>query len=636
MPRQCSQNRSRLDVERLERRDCPAAIVGVSGGGVIAEGGESVLLTVVLSERQRRAVSVGYMVTGDAVGQGVVSADHTLSVGSRRLNSRSGTIEFRPGEMVKQVRVSAVDDALREGTESLRFSLFRPRGCVVAPEFAKVDLTVSDNDDYTGRLVPQGANKIAEGSSASFVVELSKPATKNETFFIRTIDGSATSDDYRPLRDMPVTLFAGQSRSGPFNLTTIADDDAEENDEFFLVAARPRSPGLPVIDSIGVTIAGKGPAPLEVSVNNVAVVEGNAGTTASTFVIELAAPALSPVTVQYATADGTATAGQDYVAASGSVTFAPGQISKSVTVYVIGETVIEENETFSLLITASGDGSTASATGTGTIQNDDSGFDITLKFVDTQFGSVPENVRALTREAASRWSRVIVGDLPAVPLEGGGAIDDFELTVQMGLLGDPDGVDPETLANARPTKYRDGTGGLPYAGETGLDPGDVSNISTPALREWVFDIITHEIGHALGFASSNPGFRRWVQGTSWTGPNAIREYTTLAGSSQGVVPLETGGGAGTAGAHWAENLFRDELMTGFVARQGVRMPLSRLTVGAFEDLGYSVNYAAAEAYAFVRAGVAARSVSMAAAVGQALEQQRPRGSGRSGLFAGLT
>jgi hypothetical protein len=175
-------------------------------------------------------------------------------------------------------------------------------------------------------------------------------------------------------------------------------------------------------------------------------------------------------------------------------------------------------------------------------------------------------------------------------------IDDFELTVQMGLLGGEPNAPDGTIANARPTAFRAGQFGLPYRGETGLDPLDVLDLSTPQLRQWVLDVITHELGHALGFASANPGFQRWVQSLAWTGANAVREYSALSGTTQQSVPLETGGGAGTAGAHWAEDVFGDELMTGFAADVGVAMPLSRVTVGALQDMGYTVNYAAAEPY----------------------------------------
>jgi hypothetical protein len=109
-------------------------------------------------------------------------------------------------------------------------------------------------------------------------------------------------------------------------------------------------------------------------------------------------------------------------------------------------------------------------------------------------------------------------------------------------------------------------------------------------------ILIHEIGHALGFAPGNVIFDRWVTGSTWTGSNAVREYRGLAGTSVTSVPLETGGGGGTVGAHWSETTFGAEIMTGFL-NGGVANPLSRITVGAFADLGYTVNYAAADAYA---------------------------------------
>jgi hypothetical protein len=62
----------------------------------------------------------------------------------------------------------------------------------------------------------------------------------------------------------------------------------------------------------------------------------------------------------------------------------------------------------------------------------------------------------------------------------------------------------------------------------------------------------------------------------------------------GNVPLETGGGAGTAGSHWSESVFGSELMTGFIS--GVPDPLSTVTVGDLKDMGYTVNYSAADAY----------------------------------------
>ena len=97
--------------------------------------------------------------------------------------------------------------------------------------------------------------------------------------------------------------------------------------------------------------------------------------------IQLNTPALeeaaigtdSPVTVQFTTANGTATAGSDYTAASGTLTFAAGSTSQTVTVAVTGDLSVESDETFSITLSnPSANATLLTATGTGTIINDDS------------------------------------------------------------------------------------------------------------------------------------------------------------------------------------------------------------------------------------------------------------------------
>src|SRR5207237_1377561 len=84
-----------------------------------------------------------------------------------------------------------------------------------------------------------------------------------------------------------------------------------------------------------------------ISISDVTANEGNVGTTPFTFTVTLSNASSQTVTVNYATADGTATtADNDYVAASGTVTFLPGQTSQTITVQVVGDTKFEPDETF--------------------------------------------------------------------------------------------------------------------------------------------------------------------------------------------------------------------------------------------------------------------------------------------------
>ena len=110
-----------------------------------------------------------------------------------------------------------------------------------------------------------------------------------------------------------------------------------------------------------------------ISINDVSAPEGNSGTTPFTFTVSLSAAYNMPVTVNYATANGTAAAGGDYTAASGTLTFEPGQpTSQTVTVLVNGDRLFEPNETFFVnLSTPDGHAEISRGTGFGTIIEDD-------------------------------------------------------------------------------------------------------------------------------------------------------------------------------------------------------------------------------------------------------------------------
>jgi probable HAF family extracellular repeat protein len=108
------------------------------------------------------------------------------------------------------------------------------------------------------------------------------------------------------------------------------------------------------------------------AINNVSVTEGSGGTVGATFTVRLSAPSPVPVTVTYATADGTAAAGRDYVAASDTLTFAPGETSKTIVVGVIGDRTDECDETFAVNLSAAANATLAgSGQGVGTILDDD-------------------------------------------------------------------------------------------------------------------------------------------------------------------------------------------------------------------------------------------------------------------------
>jgi CSLREA domain-containing protein len=105
------------------------------------------------------------------------------------------------------------------------------------------------------------------------------------------------------------------------------------------------------------------------SINDVTVTQSNSGTTSAVFTVTLSMASTQSITVNYATADGTGITGGDYQGASGTLTFNPGDISKTITVLVNGDAAFDPAETFFVNLSNAGNTAIAKSQGTGTIVN---------------------------------------------------------------------------------------------------------------------------------------------------------------------------------------------------------------------------------------------------------------------------
>jgi hypothetical protein len=112
------------------------------------------------------------------------------------------------------------------------------------------------------------------------------------------------------------------------------------------------------------------PPPPSLRIGDVTVTEGNTGAVAADFTVTLSAASTETITVAYATANGTATAGTDFQAASETLTFAPGETSKTVTILVNGDRLAESNETFFANLSGPTNATIADGQGVGTIVDD--------------------------------------------------------------------------------------------------------------------------------------------------------------------------------------------------------------------------------------------------------------------------
>jgi hypothetical protein len=152
----------------------------------------------------------------------------------------------------------------------------------------------------------------------------------------------------------------------------VGDTNVEPNETFTVNLSSPSNATIATGTGTGTIVNDDAVSLPALSINNVSQNEGNSGTTAFTFTVTLSAVSASTVTVNFATADGTASAGSDYAATSGVLTFAPGVTTQTVTVNVTGDTTPEANETFFVNLSGAANATIATAQGTGTIVNDDS------------------------------------------------------------------------------------------------------------------------------------------------------------------------------------------------------------------------------------------------------------------------
>ena len=113
------------------------------------------------------------------------------------------------------------------------------------------------------------------------------------------------------------------------------------------------------------------PPPGSLSISDAALDEGHTGSRSAAFTVKLSTAASATVTVQYATANGTAVAGSDYTSVSGTLTFEAGETSKTVAVGVRGDATIENDETLTVTLTGATNAAISRSVGTATIRNDD-------------------------------------------------------------------------------------------------------------------------------------------------------------------------------------------------------------------------------------------------------------------------
>ncbi len=320
-------------------------------------GNTNLVFTVSLSQPLILDVSVDYATASGTATSGV---DFVPT---------SGTLVIAAGHTSGSIIVPVIGDLIPERNETFTVALSNPvRGTLGVPAIATG--TIIDDDAPPQISFSQPVYAALEGGgSTTITVSRTNPSVPVSVNYSTSTDTATAGVDFTSTSG---TLNFG---AGVISLTfqvPILDPGISGGTRSFNVnLSNPHGGGATLdLATAQVTILDNDPPPPAISIGNAGVTEAIYGSIDAVFTVTLGSAVSVPLTVQFATADGTATAGADYVAESGTLTFAAGQTSAQVHVPVKSDFIQESDETFTVTLSNPSGGATlGTAVGTGTIQN---------------------------------------------------------------------------------------------------------------------------------------------------------------------------------------------------------------------------------------------------------------------------
>ena len=408
----------------------------------------SLEFTVTLSPASGRAVTVDYALDGTP-GTAVSGTDYTALPASPSLT-------FNAGETTKTITVTVTDDALDEADETVRVTLSNANNASIGT--ATGEGTIQDNDALPSLSI--SSPTAAESANLEFTVTLSPASGQTVTvgYAVDSTDaGTATAGtDYAALTPGTLTFAAGTtSQTITVSVTGDALDEANETVRVTLSGAT--NAGIGTATGTG-TITDDDGAP-SLSIAGASVTEGDSGSASLTFTVTLSPASGQTVTVGYAVAAtdaGTATAGTDYAAVMpGTLTFAAGTMSQTITVSVTGDTQDEPNETVKVTLSGAANAGIGTAVGTGTITDDDDAPTVTLSLDDA---SIAENGGTAAVSAALSHASSAATTVTITAVSGLYTVEaDAEIVIAAGAATDAETVTITAVDNSRDEANRGGT-----------------------------------------------------------------------------------------------------------------------------------------------------------------------------------
>ena len=439
----------------------------------------------------------------------------------------SGTVTFAAGETTRTVTVQTVDDSVIEPTETFRLTLSGQSSGLVPGTMSGTG-TINDND---ASYAISGAT-VAEGGTLAFVVTRTGYTAVASSVSFATSNGSAVAgSDYNAASG--TLSFAPGQTSATINVSTIDDSVIETTETLTVSLSSPTA---------GATISA-GSATGTILDNDLAFAIGNAAAGEGgtlVFTVTRQGSTANPGSVNFATGNGSAGAGSDYTATSGTLSFAAGQTSATITVATIDDLVIEPTETMVVNLSgATGGASISAPTGTGTITDNDSAFVIadtsaleggTLSFTITRQGNTA--TAASVSFATANGSAVAGADFAASSGTVSFAPGQTAATVNIATVDDSV-MEP---AEAMTVSLSGATGGATVAGATAtgtiIDNDSVLSISGASVAE----------GGTLVFTVSRSGYTANGVSVNFASANgsaiAGSDYTAVAGTL-GFAPGQT-------------------------------------------------------------------------------------------------
>ncbi len=327
------------------------ATVGEGDAGVVPAR-----FDVSLSSPGANAVTVDYA-TGD--GTATSGADYEAT---------SGTLTFTPGETNKMIDVNVVGDLVSEPDESFQVNLSNPAGASLVDASGLGTII----DDEAAPAVSVNDASVQEGNGGTsnlvFTVALSHPSSSVATVGYETASATATAPSDYSATSGTLTFNPGET-SKPVTVSVTGDPVDEADETLNMKLLSPSNTVLADAQGLG-TIVDDDATP-SVSIADLTVTEGNSGFTPEPLVVSLSNPSSESVEVGFDTDDATATAPGDYVAQTGTVTIGAGELQSTIVVNVVGDTVNELDENYSVFLTSTTNASLSDGEGSGTIENDD-------------------------------------------------------------------------------------------------------------------------------------------------------------------------------------------------------------------------------------------------------------------------